>query len=62
MSIGVIYLATNIINGKMYVGKTISLNHRKWKHKSVAYNKNTNDIKRFHKGIKKLFYETTRCD
>lgn len=49
---GIIYKATNLINGKAYVGKTIeTLSYRKEKHISDAYTKRFNMI--FHRAILK---------
>lgn len=56
---GIIYKATNTINGKSYIGKTIqSLEERKYVHKS--YSKKINGGKKvvFHSAIKKYGWES----
>lgn len=51
-----IYKATNIVNGKMYIGKTVGdLQRRKRQHKHDAINFNDNYI--FHKAIRKYGWE-----
>lgn len=53
---GVIYGATNILNGKMYIGLTNNYNKRKWKHKSLSFNLKQNSL-RIHRSISKYGWE-----
>ena len=57
----IIYKATNLINGKMYVGKTIKkLRERKSAHKHEA--SNCNDNRYFHKAIRKYGFENFKWE
>lgn len=52
MKLGLIYKATNLINGKIYIGKTInSLRKRMSEHKSKSFTKNDNF--HFHNALRK---------
>jgi hypothetical protein len=52
----IIYRATNLINGKVYIGKTIySIRYRKKQHKTDSKNKINNMV--FHKAIRKYGFE-----
>lgn len=49
-----IYKYTNQINGKIYIGQSLNVEHRNMAHKSSAFNQNANDYNsRFHKAIRK---------
>ena len=53
---GIIYKATNLINGKIYIGKTVkTLKIRKTKHKSAALNNKT--IYPFYRAIRKYGFK-----
>lgn len=46
--IGYIYELKNNINGKSYVGQTIDIQKRIWKHKSIAKTKNYKNTNKFY--------------
>ena len=46
--IGYIYELRNNINGKSYVGQTIDIQKRLWKHKSIAKTKNYKNTNKFY--------------
>lgn len=54
MLTGIIYKATNIINGKCYIGQAVNFNRRKNNHLSCAFNINALDYNcHFHRAIRK---------
>ena len=48
-----IYLVTNLVNGKFYIGKTTNLKSRWSKHLSTVRRKNPKDYTYLHRGINK---------
>ena len=53
-----IYMYTNKINGKRYIGQAVNFNNRHWNHKSASYCENRNDYNSpFHKAIRKYGIE-----
>ena len=51
---GIIYKATNILDGKCYIGQTVKiLEKRKREHINSALGKNNKNLMVFHKAIKK---------
>lgn len=60
---GIIYKATNIINGKVYIGKTVqTLKQRKYVHKSYS-KRDTSDKKViFHNALKKYGWENFKWE
>lgn len=50
---GVIYKATNLVNGKIYIGQTIDFKRRKRKHLSDSKKNDFKDTSVFHKAIRK---------
>src|ERR1700722_11487271 len=58
---GVIYIATNTVNGKKYIGQTIyTMEHRKYAHRRDALNKGSNLL--FHKAIRKYGFDVFRWE
>lgn len=58
-----IYLYTNLINGKQYVGQSTDLQHRKNAHKSCAFNPNSNDYNSMlHRAFRKYGLENFKYE
>lgn len=55
-----IYKATNIVNGKAYVGFTAAIEKRKKEHHCEAFSRNSNFL--FHKALRKYGWDAFRWD
>lgn len=57
-----VYKITNLVNGKIYVGKATSIKARWSKHKTAAIAKNPNDYTYFHKAMNKYGFDNFKVE
>lgn len=57
-----VYKITNLVNGKIYIGKTNNIKARWNKHLSTAKNKNSKDYSYIHRAMSKYLFENFKIE